>query len=145
MNLFKRLFRRKERPPRGVIIIDDLNADRLNELVRQWREKKYNIYGKERNKMEKPLAVISEEIEETVAYSGYEVRERRPSQLGLDRERDVILGFTCPRCRTLCSAIEHGQTTACPTCGLRFQRWGNALECRGVLLNAKDSNDRRKR
>ena len=36
MNLFQRIFRRKERPPRGVIIIDGINADQLDELARLW-------------------------------------------------------------------------------------------------------------
>ena len=75
----------------------------------------------------------SERIEEIVAYSTYEVTEERPSHLGLKQPRVVRLGFLCPRCSMMCSALEHGQKTVCPSCELEFQLWGNGLHCRGTV------------
>ena len=64
---------------------------------------------------------------ETVLYTDHAVTGEQPSRWIPGRMHTVEIGTRCPRCETLCLALEPGGHVTCQ-CGLSMRLWGNALK-----------------
>jgi len=76
---------------------------------------------------------------EVVQLDKYEVRETRPSALGLSEPVVEIVGLLCPRCGTKRRYLKHGQAGGCANCGLHFRVYGNALFCSDAKISESDA------
>lgn len=89
------------------------------------------LFGKGRDQFLHNARMFEEKIKELnsqaesvkLMLSDYEIRKDR--SLG-DRP------FRCPRCANTHPAIEHGNKSHCPNCGLKFEVWGNMLRVSGM-------------
>lgn len=68
-------------------------------------------------------------IQEKLKYSDYDVLSEEPSRIDNTTDITQEVGLRCPNCGNLLSPISHGKEKKCQ-CGLKMERWGNALYCR---------------
>jgi len=81
---------------------------------------------------------MRDKVIEMVQLDKCEVKETRPSALGLSEPVVEIVGLLCPRCGTKRRYLKNGKSGQCANCGLHFRVYGNALFCSDAKMSQSD-------
>jgi len=81
---------------------------------------------------------MRDKVIEVVQLDKYEVKETRPSAIGLSEPVVEIVGLLCPRCETKRRYLKNGKSGQCAKCGLHLRAQGNVLFCSDAEMSQSD-------